>query len=494
MEFASSGAVISLQEYSHRMRLWPLIPALRANGVKNVLVVGKHYNPNNAEIAAEVAALGGRYIAPDWEAGKATALLRAVAKAFDLPMPPMLLPIPLCPRKVTLDINPQELALHMTVPDCQQAVALYRQQLSAATTVLDMMSARIFIVDQDDSLSDSPAWVRAVLLQKGTAVGPGIHAHIPFPSLKKIASTFPHRRIQSSLARFVYRNFPQWAAMYEGEPILRVPPWEALALEVLGLAPPSPWVIGSGFLQSLYMESRFIYTKTLRDNPCMHDSPALLCGSPVLDVLYNFNRQKAELRHAFCIRHNWNPALPTTLLILTGNAEQYFPTQDFTDFISMSQTIVREIATAGEGNVLVSLHPTAKPEEEEALAGLPCVVSREGVAQLLHLADRVVATGSSSLPWVLAVGLPVVDYQLYPVEDRYAVPQAEGLYKAESLIALRVILKVLAQHGKWEELAEKSRHHMEYWGVLDGQSTLRVMRDIEKQLAATSACKDNVHV
>lgn len=495
---AAQGALFYLQARAFRTRLWPIIPALRAHGVQRILVVGDPGFPNNAEIAEEVYSLGGQYVAVDWQHQGPTQLLAAVGQAFDVPVPEHLLPIPYKPRRMPLAVDAQEVALHVTRRECLEALEYYRYSMSVASTVLDMINACFFLADQDTVLTNSAAWVYAVQQRRGVAAVAGFLSQLYLPSLKELPFRYPHRRVTSSLGRFIHKNFSQWTAKLAGEPILRVPPWEALAMEVLGLAPPFPWIIDSGYLDRIYLESTASLRKILQVHPCMSGAPFVLTGSPAHDTIYVLQQDKQRLRSEFAAQYALDPAKPTLLLALPGTCEGLYPTAGFASFEEAMLSIVHTTRTAFDGNMIISLHPRATGEHKELLRQGSWIVSSEGSDRLLHLCDYVVNTGSTITPWALMLGLPVLDYHIYIAENGehlYSGDDAQGLLVVDDFPSFKAALAVLGKVGRWEELAEKSQRGKDVWGRLDGRCAERIVEDLFEQLKGkNSRCvvADNV--
>lgn len=484
------GVLLYLQVRAFRSRLWPLIPELRAQGARHVLVLGDPGFPDNAHIAEEVRELGGCYVAIDWKRHGVAAFLSAVSAAFGVPVPDKLLPAPSRPDRIPLTVDSQQLATHMNRPECQRALAIWRMNLALAATVVDMIDARLFFADQDTALTDSSAWVLAVQRRSGVACVLGSLSQIDHPSLLEYPKMFPQRRVATALGRFVCEQFPHWAAKADGDTYLRIAAADALAMEVLGIAPPQPWIIDSGYLDKIYVESEATLRRILRVQPCMAEAPFVLAGSLIYDVLYDLQQSREQLRAEFAAEHGLDAAQPTMLVALSYTNSVLYPTAGFDTYEDAIMAILQAVRSFFVGNIILSLHPRTTDAQMQVLAKGPWVLTRDGSERMLHLCDCVVSMGSSVVSWALLMGLPVLDYYIYIKESGphiFEGPYSQGLIVAETYNEFVVALKVLQKPGGWAELAEKSRNASGAWGMLDGQCAQRIVDDFEVLLRSRLA-------
>ena len=61
--------------------------------------------------------------------------------------------------------------------------------------------------------------------------------------------------VRGRTRRWLARAFPHWVFRHRGLDILRCPPGRVLAMEVLRLAPPNPWLFNSSWAEAFNMES-----------------------------------------------------------------------------------------------------------------------------------------------------------------------------------------------------------------------------------------------
>jgi hypothetical protein len=110
----------------------------------------------------------------------------------------------------------------------------------------------------------------------------------------EVYSKNPRYLVQGAPNRLAAALFPKWGREHNGKRVLRVPGDRALAIELLGLSPPRPWIFNSGFADAIATESDAMRDYYLENGI----PPAQLvdCGSLANDTLHEALAQRAERR------------------------------------------------------------------------------------------------------------------------------------------------------------------------------------------------------
>src|SRR5262249_10204820 len=91
-------------------------------------------------------------------------------------------------------------------------------------------------------------------------------------------------------------------------------------------------------------------------------------------------------------------ALPPDFLYLTGGR----PECDFRNFESLVEFWVKSLCSVNGYSVVISMHPSAKPEDARALERHGARISTLSTPELVPLCDFFVASISSTIRWAIA--------------------------------------------------------------------------------------------
>jgi hypothetical protein len=126
--------------------------------------------------------------------------------------------------------------------------------LARADKLLSATDARLLILSCDLVHYDSPAYVKAAHRQRKKVL---IVSSIMSNGLD-VAEVYYHNpkfHVVGLLDRLIAKVFPKWVLPHRERKLFRVPPHRILAMEMLGLAPPAPWLFNSSRADAVTMES-----------------------------------------------------------------------------------------------------------------------------------------------------------------------------------------------------------------------------------------------
>jgi hypothetical protein len=105
---------------------------------------------------------------------------------------------------------------------------------------------------------------------------------------------------------------------------------------------------------------------------------------------------------------------------------------------------------------------------------------RHDTASLVPLCDVFVASASATIRWALACGVPALDYDAY--RYRYGdYAAAGGVVTVEGREEFRAGLRRLVDDvARGAGVAARAREERTAWGLLDGQSGVRVTALLER--------------
>jgi hypothetical protein len=289
--------------------------------------------------------------------------------------------------------------------------------------------------------------------------------------------------------------FPRWHFHHKGRDLIRLPAQEALALETLGLAPPMPWILHSGFVDVIGVESKVAREYGLREG--LPPQRLIVTGSHTHDVLFEGIMERNERRAALYDQLDLNPyrplvvcALPPDMLYGKGGR----PDCEFLDYRTLVAGFLEPIHTQLGSHFLLCLHPSAKKDQLSFVADYGAILVEESLAELLPLADIYVASISATIQWAVACSIPVINYDVY----NYSYTDYQGLdgvltlkLHSEYVDALTRMIdepSFLAARSADQSLVAAS------WGLLDGKATERIcdlLHDLAELKAGEHSYKDS---
>jgi hypothetical protein len=278
--------------------------------------------------------------------------------------------------------------------------------------------------------------------------------------------------------------FPRWVLSHRGIRLIRVQPHRVVAMEMLGLAPPKPWLFNGSRADAITMES-----------PAMADYMAAaampreqmrVVGSTADDILAQTvtdrERKRDELCRALGLpgdRPIILTALPPDFLYVEGGR----PECDFPDYGSLIEFWIKSLCAVEGHNVVISMHPSAKADELRALERYGARISTLSTPELVPLCDIFVAAISSTIRWAIACGIPVVNYDVYRYRYDDDFAHVEGVLTVEEQSDFRESLKRLAHDKRfYRDVQARQRAVAKRWGFVDGACSARMLALVQEML------------
>jgi len=274
--------------------------------------------------------------------------------------------------------------------------------------------------------------------------------------------------------RLVSQLFPAWVLRYKGCEFLRTDFAKILALESLGLTPPEPWVLNSGYADAIAVESAAMY-----DYYRTAGIPArqlVNTGSLPDDVMAGALAEVPLRRRSILQEFGLQDDKPLLLCALPPDQNTYDrPGCEFINFDDLLEFWGDCLKAIMGWNIIVRPHPKTTPERIDSLRqrGLP--VSYADTATLIPLCDLYVASVSATIRWAISCAKPVINYDVY----QYGYKDFEAL-RGVSLVNTRAefcerLLHVTRNEGERAALAAAQKVAAPRWGRLDGLSGWRLL-------------------
>jgi hypothetical protein len=301
-----------------------------------------------------------------------------------------------------------------------------------------------------------------------------------FQSLKGEA---PYQTSRNQIAAVLY---PRWRLIEAGADLVRLPSAHIFAHERLGIAPPDPWMMNSGFADCICVDSQAGF-EYFHAGGIPADQMRVV-GSISQDQMAvrraNRDAHLAELRTALKLTGT------KPVLLISGCPNQLAASVPFCEFSSIGEVaafVGESVAPlADHYHCVVRPHPNY-PEFGALLQPFGVVTSMAPTADLVPLADAFIAFASATIRWAIACGVPTVNYDVfhYGYGD---FASATGVATVKGSTEFRGLVRALVPGSP--QLAEQSaraRADSAHWSVMDGKSLIRIGDEIVQARARRAA-------
>ena len=285
--------------------------------------------------------------------------------------------------------------------------------------------------------------------------------------------------------RVVARLYPHWVHVHKGRRLLRLPAAGALATEWLGLTPPLPWQINSGDADTILVESSAVQRYFSRAG--LPADRLYLTGTLAADRLARGMAEVSERRTQICERFGFAENRPLVLAALPPDQlDVRASVCDFARYEDLLRFWVETLATSGDCNLLLSLHPRSRGEPVQPFEGPRVRIAREPVVDLIPVSDLFVASVSATIRWAIACSKPVLNYDVYRYHyDDYA--SAAGVVTIEDRDAFaREASRLLEKPDHLARLADRQAAVAADWGSLDGHAATRILERFDELTLGTA--------
>lgn len=356
--------------------------------------------------------------------------------------------------------------------------AHYRARTAVAAHFLSAINADLLILPEDNVERDSACWCQAIHDRSGRAVVASYGSITPHEAAVAYFDN-PDYVAKTAQEKHFLQLYPQWKMVFKQRTMLRLPVARAYAMERLGLAPRRPWVVNTGALDGIVVESEFMRSLFARHGiPAQHIFPT---GHSAFDALANAATQRGSIHARWQSDFGYDPARPVLLCAMPPDQYPGVPAPEFASYEHLVDSWLAALdKVRAHFFPVISPHPNiAAPHlNRMRAAGFP--VLEGGVVRWLPACDLYVASVSSTIKWARACGKAVLNYDCY----RYAFDDyvgAPGVYTFFDLPAFEAGLQQLTQPQEFSRLRDESQKNSTHWGILDGQAMNRLVSFLYKK-------------
>jgi hypothetical protein len=283
----------------------------------------------------------------------------------------------------------------------------------------------------------------------------------------------------------ISRLFPRWRYEYNGKKLLRLPPGQIIAREILKIAPPRPWTLHSGFADAIAMESQASCEIGVQEG--LPPEQIHVTGSMNHDLMARFLKNLPKRRRELFTELGFNDienrliiaALPPNEFLHNGE----IPGCDFTNYHDLVEFWVKSVSEIRGYNAVISLHPSLIYADMKYIEKWGAKISRRHTAELIALCDIFIVSLSTTIQWATACAKPIVNYDVFKYRQHdYEI--ITGMVTVERQDEFRLLLKRIASDEEYlQSLVRKQIACREQWGILDGRAKDRIFNLFDKVMA-----------
>jgi hypothetical protein len=351
---------------------------------------------------------------------------------------------------------------------------LMLRRASVAANVLRQRSFAALVLSEDNVELDTAVWIAVA---RNLGIRSVIVPYTISNTAEFLESYVRHQPYQVSASRLnglIARWFPQWTARHAGRYFVRSTPAKVLAAELLGLAPPNPWLLNSGHVDAIAVESSAMREYYLSAGIPARQLSAV--GSLTDDVLAEGLRDAAARRASLEQELGLTAGRPLLLAALPPDQNTYDrPACEFSGFDDLIGFWGSTLAGLPGWNVVVRPHPKTRPERLGALRRHGVAISYDDTAGLIPPCDVYVAAVSATIRWAIACGKPVVNYDVYQYGYR-DYERVEGVVLVNTRKDfVELVGRVTTDADYRAGLAGQQSQAAPDWAMLDGASGQRMI-------------------
>lgn len=328
------------------------------------------------------------------------------------------------------------------------------------------------LVLPSDNRYDLPAYVKAAHLEHiGVVLVPQFMAG----ALEWAEYVFdkPVYQAKGFLNRIVVALYPRWSFLYKGRRLVALPGDQILARELLGIAPPLPWILHSGQADAIALESDAVRDYCIAEG--LASDKLVVTGSTALDIMFDVMSARAHKKAILCRKLGLPEDLPILLTALPPDSLYMGrPECDFKTYDDLVEFWCRSLTSIQGYNHIVVLHPSVRHEDLKYIEKYGVKIAVEPTMNVIPLCDIFVASISSVIQWAITCSIPVLNYDVYRYRytDYNNVPGVFTMEEQQDF--LDELIKLASNSGYYAKIKESQIGASERWGVLDGKAYERL--------------------
>ncbi|HHX3463861.1 TPA: hypothetical protein ACU9OW_002129 [Legionella pneumophila] len=309
---------------------------------------------------------------------------------------------------------------------------------------------------------------------------PSIIVPFTIANTKEWAETFynePSLALSKIYNKAMSIAFPHWVYCYKNRSMI-LPVDLILLHEMFCITPKNPWLLNSGEIDFLALESdamKEYYLSAGLEEKYLKATGAL-CNDELFRKLLNADSNRRDLYHSL----DMCPSKPMILCALPPNqCDSRQNVIEFLDYTEIVKYLLEQLSSyANEYNIIINLHPRINFSSVEFIKDYPVKIFYGDIAEIIPLSAIYVSVCSATIRMAISCGIPVINYDLYQYEyDDYN--NLEGVVTVYNRAEFSSILEKLAKvPGFYQQIKEAQLRDSKKWGQLDGNAGRNLLKEI----------------
>lgn len=358
----------------------------------------------------------------------------------------------------------------------EDAVLVYSRFQQFFLNFINEASIDVVIIPEDIV---GPIWPVAVAAAHAANIPAVVCPYTLANQSEAIQSLKSEPAFQASANAIAVELYPQWRYRNDRVDLVRLPAEHIFAHAELGITPPDPWMMNSGFSDRILVDSQASFDYFRKGG--IPAAQMAVVGSVSQDRMFEL-RQQREARLAQ-LRRDLGLSGVKPLLLISGCPNQLsaqVPGCEFKTIEDVAAWVGESVAPLSEHyHLVVRPHPNFI-EFGGMLARYGVVSTMAPTSSLVPLSDLFIAFASATIRWAIACGIPTVNYDVfhYGYGDFTSTRGVAGV--SESRDFRECVRSLTPRSPAWSSLAEAARADSAYWSVMDGQGVARIEHEIEE--------------
>lgn len=356
----------------------------------------------------------------------------------------------------------------------QDAMLVYRRFLSFFSRLLDELAVDAAILPEDIV---GPVWPVLVAATHRRGIPSLVCPYTLANQAEAIQSLKAQPGFQTRENAIAAHLHPVWRYRHGDIDIVRLPSEHIFAHAALGITPPDPWMMNSGYADRILVDSRASFEYFRAGG--IPERQLAIVGSVSQDRMFQQRQKRDAALQALRASLGLSGAKP--LLLISGCPNQLSASVPYCEFATIEQLA----AFVGDSvapltahyDIVVRPHPNFMAFGE-LLAPYGVKSTDAATASLVPLADVFVAFASATIRWAIACGVPTVNYDVF----HYGYGDfagAKGVTSVSGGADFRAAVQLLTPgSAPLQQMGVAAESERDHWSLMDGRSVERIENEI----------------
>lgn len=375
-------------------------------------------------------------------------------------------------RRVPIGLWPQAFT---TARRANDALLVYKRFLSFFARAIRELEIKAAVIPEDIV---GPVWPVLVRAAHDAGIPVIVCPYTLANQSEAIQSLKSQPAFQTRANAIANHLYPAWR-FHDGEiDLVRLPSEHILAHETLGITPPDPWMMNSGFADRILVDSEASLAYFRAGG--IPSAQMVVVGSVSQDRMHALRRERAAALQRLWSELGMQGDKP--LWLISGCPNQLSATVPFCEFPSI-EDVARFVGEslapmADRYHLVVRPHPNFV-EFGAMLERYGITSTTAPTASLVPLADVFLAFASATIRWAIACGVPTVNYDVfhYGYGD---FASAKGVASIDASGHFRDFVRSLIPGSPaLATLGARASQDSAHWSRMDGRGIERIEQEID---------------